>query len=306
MHRSMEALRDIVARHSLKPGNYTDIPGLLLFRADTPTTPVGCVYEPRFCVVVQGSKQVVLGDKIFDYDEHNYLITTVDLPVTGQVTTAAPDKPYLAICFTLDPAEIASLLLDMHSGGAGSSGACSMCLTLGPMTPDISDTVHRVVSLLDSPADIPILAPMFTRELIYRLLQGKQGGVLRQIASSESNLAQINCAINWIKDHFAEQFTIDALARVAGMSTSTFHRQFRAATTMSPLQYRTRIRLQEARKRLMAEGVDAAEIGYAVGYDSPSQFSREYRRMFGRPPVQDVSGLRQASLNSAPMVVDTM
>jgi len=300
-----EALVDVVSRHANEATIHTVLPGVILFRVESPTTPVECVYEPRFCITVQGSKQVVLGDKIFDYNSANYLITTVDLPVTGQVLQATPEKPYLAVCFTLSAADIASLLLDMKSGSRGTESACNMCLGLGQLTGDILDSVSRIIKLLDTPDDIPILFPLFKRELLYRLLQGKQGATLRQIATSESNLSQINRSINWIKKHYAEQFSVEAVAEIADMSPSTFHRNFRSATTMSPLQYRTRIRLQEARRKLMTEGGDVAEIGYSVGYDSPSQFSREYRRMFGRPPLRDISGLRQDALVGTFAQVDT-
>jgi len=292
MQDRLRVLREVMQRHSDGESTTTAVPGLLLFRADAPTVPVTTVYEPRVCLIAQGSKQVMLCDKIFDYDASNYLVATVDLPVTGRITRATPEEPYLALCLSLDPAQIASLLLEMPCQQGESHQLCCMCLTVSPVTHGILDPMTRLVSLLDTPEDIPILASTIMRELLYRLLQGEQGAVLRQIATADSNLSQINRAIHWIREHYAEPFEVASVARVAGMSASSFHRHFRAATTMSPLQYRTQLRLQEARRRLMAEGGDAAEIGFSVGYDSPSQFSREYRRMFGQPPVRDMMGIR--------------
>ncbi|MBB2203108.1 AraC family transcriptional regulator [Gluconacetobacter tumulisoli] len=306
MHEPLTVLRDTIARHCRDASARTAIPGLVFYRADAPTTPVDCVYEPRFCMIVQGSKQVMLCDRIFDYDASNYLIATVDLPVTGQVVKATPEQPYLSLCLSIDPAQIASLLLDMHAARTDHGQLCCMCLGVSPLTPQILDPAARLVGLLDTPQDIPVLAPMIVRELLYRLLHGEQGNVLRQIASAESNLSQINSAISWIRRHFAEQFDIATVARIAGMSPSSFHRHFRAATMMSPLQYRTRLRLQEARKRLMTEGADAAEVGFAVGYDSPSQFSREYRRMFGKPPVRDVNEIRVQPAADVRMMAESL
>ncbi|KXV34784.1 AraC family transcriptional regulator [Gluconobacter thailandicus] len=294
MQDILSRLRDTIDRHCIEPTTRSVVPGLLLFRADAPTTPMDVVYEPRFCVIVQGSKQVMLCDKVFDYDASKYLVTAVDLPVTGQVTQATPEKPYLALCLALDPAQIADLLLEMRDAFPSNGTACPSCMTVSTLTHEILGPVTRLVGLLENPEDIPILLPAIIRELLYRLLQGPQGYVLRQIATAGTNLSQLNRAIGWIRAHYAEAFDIASVAKIAGMSPSSFHRHFRAATMMSPLQYRTRLRLQEARRRLLSATVDAAEAGFAVGYDSPSQFSREYRRMFGVPPARDAQRLRYA------------
>ncbi|CAI9121891.1 AraC family transcriptional regulator [Brytella acorum] len=288
----LDRLRDAIERHCLKPSTNTVLPGLLLFRAEAPTTPMDLVYEPRFCVIVQGSKQVMLCDQTFDYDASKYMVTAVDLPVTSHITHASADEPYLALCLTLDPVQIADVLLEMQHGLGGESLHCSRCMVVSDLTRHILDPVTRLVALLDEPGDMAFLRDSIVRELLYRLLQGPQGGVLRQIATAGSNLSHLNRAIAWIRTHYAEAFDIAEVARLAAMSPSSFHRHFRAATMMSPLQYRTRLRLQEARRQLMSGGVDAAEVGFAVGYDSPSQFSREYRRMFGSPPARDAQRIR--------------
>lgn len=294
MHEMLLRLRDTIDRHCVEPTTRSVVPGLMLFRADAPTTPADVVYEPRFCVIVQGSKQVMLCDQVFDYDASKYLVTAVDLPVTGRITQASPGKPYLALCLSLNPAQIADLLLEMKNAFPATGTACPSCMTVSALTIDILDPVTRLVGLLENPQDIPILQPAIIRELLYRLLQGPQGYVLRQIATAGSNLSQLNRAIGWIRTHYMEAFDIASVARIAGMSPSSFHRHFRAATMMSPLQYRTRLRLQEARRQLLSATVDAAEAGFAVGYDSPSQFSREYRRMFGVPPARDAHAIRLA------------
>lgn len=292
MRDLLDRLRDTIERHCVAPTTRTALPGLLLFKAEAPTTPMDLVYEPRFCIIVQGSKQVMLCDQLFDYDASKYLVTAVDLPVTSHITRASVDKPYLALCLTLDPAQIADILLEMRQGQEGGSPHCSRCMVVSPLTRPILDPVTRLLGLLDEPGDIAFLQRSIVRELLYRLLQGPQGSVLRQIATVGSNLSHLNQAIGWIRDHYTEAFDIGHVARLAGMSPSSFHRHFRAATMMSPLQYRTRLRLQEARRQLMSSAVDAAEVGFAVGYDSPSQFSREYRRMFGNPPARDAQRIR--------------
>ncbi|MCQ9154314.1 AraC family transcriptional regulator [Acidomonas methanolica] len=295
MQEMIIRLRDMVERHCAGSAVRTVVPGLMFFREEAPTMPAEVLYDPRFCIIVQGAKQVVLCDRVFNYDARNYMVTAVDLPVTGQVTLATSDEPYLALCLTLDPGQIAELLLDVQDDELKHGPLCPSCMSVSPLTAEILDPVTRLVTLVERPQDIPVLLPLFQRELLFRLLQGPQGYVLRQIATSGSNLSQINRAMHWIRDHYREPFDIGSVARIAGMSPSSFHRHFRSATMMSPLQYRTRLRLQDARRRLMQGRADAAEVAFAVGYESPSQFSRDYRRMFGHPPVRDVSRIRALS-----------
>ena len=287
-------LRETIIRHATGAWTATPVPGLVLFRSEGRTLPVECMYQPRLCMIVQGSKQVTLGRRIFTYDTRQYLITTVDLPVTGCVTQASADVPYLSLSLDLDPAEIATLLLGTPPVAADTRTPPG--LAVSALTDELLCPMSRLLNLLDSPGDIPVLAPLIKHEILYRLLQGEQGRQLRQIALSDSHLSQISRVIAWIRQHYAQAFDVDALARRAGMSTPSFYRHFRAVTMMSPLQYRTRIRLYEARKRMMAGGDDAAGAGFAVGYDSPSQFSRDYRRLFGAPPARDAAMMRATML----------
>ncbi|EGG77156.1 Putative HTH-type transcriptional regulator yqhC [Gluconacetobacter sp. SXCC-1] len=287
-------LRQTMLRHALDVQTYTPVPGLVLFHSVGQTLPMECLYQPRLCMIVQGSKQVTLGERVFTYNTRKYLIATVDLPVTSCVTQASTDRPYLSLSLDLDPAEIAALLLGAPPVVADTRTPPG--LAVSALTDDLLCPMSRLVNLLDRPEDIPVLAPLVKREILYRLLQGEQGGQLRQIALSGSHLSQVSRVMAWIRQHYAQPFDVDSLARRAGMSTPSFYRHFRAVTMMSPLQYRTRIRLHEARKRMMSGGEDAAGAGFAVGYDSPSQFSRDYRRFFGIPPARDAAMMRAALL----------
>lgn len=296
MAGNLAELQNLVLRHCTQPTVTTAIQELTLYRAEVVSEPIPFVFEPRVYVIVQGSKQVMLRDRVFDYDASHYLVTAVDLPVAGCITQASPERPYLALCLALDPALIAELLLVVNDTQVDPNQACIMGMGLSPLNSDITGPLLRLMRLLDQPEDIPIIKPLIVRELLYRLLQGDQGCALRQIATAGSNLSHINRAIHWISLHYAEPFDVARAASVAGMGLSTFHRHFRAATNMSPLQYRTQLRLQEARRRMVSENVDAAEAAFAVGYESPSQFSREYRRMFGRPPARDALCVRADQL----------
>ncbi|GAN70475.1 AraC family transcriptional regulator [Acetobacter syzygii] len=297
MSDNLAELQNLVLKHCTRSTVTTAIPELTLYRAEAVSEPIPFVFEPRVYVIVQGSKQVMLRDRVFDYDASHYLVTAVDLPVAGCITQASPEHPYLALCLALDPVQIAELLLVVNEQQVDPNQACIMGMGLSPLNAGIIDPLLRLMKLLDQPEDIPILKPLIVRELLYRLLQGDQGCALRQIATAGSTLSQINRAIHWISQHYVESFDISRAASVAGMGLSTFHRHFRVATNMSPLQYRTQLRLQEARRRMVSENVDAAEAAFAVGYESPSQFSREYRRMFGRPPAKDALCVRADQLS---------
>ncbi len=279
----------LIAQNCVQTRTTTAIPRVSLVRADSPTLPVGVVYQPMLCIVAQGAKRTLLGDTVVDYHAGQYLVVSVDLPVTGAVVQAHPDAPYLALSLALDPAVLAEMLLAMP---AQPTGAPPPGLAVSPVTPGLLDATLRLLRLLDTPAHIPMLAPLIEREILYRLLTGAQAPMLRQIALAHSHLAHIGRAIAWIRSHFAEPLRIAALAQQVHMTASTFHRHFKAVTAMSPLQYQKQIRLQEARRLLLAGQADAASIGFAVGYESPSQFSREYARLFGQPPVRDAVRLR--------------
>ena len=276
----------------------TAIPGLNAIRLSQPSNAVPGVATPALCIVAQGRKRVIAGDRVLSYDAENFLVITVDTPTVGQVIEASPENPYLCIKLDLDPAEIAALLIDVGGLNPG-AGDAEPSLAVGRITDDLLDAAIRLVKLLNRPEDIPVLAPMIKREILYRLLQSDQVTKLQQIAVAESRLQQVNRAIGWIKRNFSESFAIETLAAEARMSASALHLHFKAVTAMSPLQYQKQIRLQEARRLMFTEAVDAATAGHRVGYDSPSQFSREYARLFGAPPLRDVARLKAGELTSA-------
>jgi AraC-like DNA-binding protein len=252
------------------------------------------MYEPSICLVVQGAKHVKLGDDGFVYDAQHYLITSVHLPTVVQVTEASPDKPYLGLRLKFSLREIAQLMADSHLPPPKSQQS-SRGMATGENTPELVNAFVRLIELLDNEQDIPILAPVVHREIIYRLLVGDQGARLRQIAAAGSQSQQIARAIEWLKENFAQPLRIDDLAEKASMSTSTFHHHFRSMTALSPLQYMKQLRLQEARNLMFSQRLDAATAAFQVGYESPSQFSREYSRLFGAPPLRDISNLRQTA-----------
>jgi len=288
-------LRTLIARHAHGVEMATALPGLMLASIDGPTQPIHHLYEPVFAVVAQGAKRAVLGEKLIDYRAGQYLLVSVDLPITGHVAEASAEAPFLAAGLMLKPAAIASLLLEA-AAGAVTTSASTAGLGVSNLTGELLDPLVRLLRLLDLPRDVAVLAPMAEREILWRLLCGEQGAMLRQIGLADSRLSQVGRAIGWIRKHYAEPLRIDQLASIAAMSLSSFHRHFRAVTSMSPLQYQKQIRLQEARARLMAEAGDVAAIGFGVGYDSPSQFSREYSRLFGVPPGRDSERLRSLSI----------
>lgn len=268
------------------------IPGLSLFRREQPTEPASGMYEPGVCLVAQGSKRVLLGDDIFVYDAKHYLITSVHLPTIVQVTEASPEKPYLGLMLKFDLREVSQLMLDSNLPQPRPQQS-SRGMATGETTPQLLDAFVRLIDLLKDEKDIPILAPVIQREIVYRLLVGDQGERLRQIATAGSQSQQIAKAIGWLKNNYSQAVSMDELAMEANMSTSTFHHHFKALTALSPLQYQKQLRLQEARRLMLMEHMDAANAAFQVGYESPSQFSREYSRQFGAPPLRDVIKLRQ-------------
>lgn len=282
----------IIARYA-KQGDVhtTAVPGLSLFRRHKPTEPVSGIYEPSICMVAQGAKRVLLGDDIFVYDAHHYLITSVHLPTVVQVIEASREKPYLGLRLTFDLRELSQLITDSNLPSPRAQQS-KRGMATGKVTLPLLMAVQRLIGLLDDPDDIPILAPIIQREILYRLLVGDQGVRLRQIASAGSQGRQIVQAINWIKNHFNQPLRVDDLAKQARMSTSTFHHHFRSMTNLSPLQFQKQLRLSEARNLMLTEHFDAASASFEVGYESPSQFSREYGRLFGAPPSRDISNLR--------------
>ena len=262
------------------------LPGLQLIGSTMVTEAQQLVYEPMLCIILEGAKNTTLGAETHTYSAGQYLVVSADLPVSGQVIAA----PYLAIGIPLDPAMIAELLVEIE--GAMLETAPVRALAVSDMDDDLIDTVTRLVRLVDRPSEAAVLAPMIRRELIWRLLTGERGDMMRQIGSAGGRLEQVRRAIRWLRQNYAEPMRIERLAQVAGMSETSLHRHFKAVTAMSPLQYQKQVRLQEARTLLLSRGQDMAAIGFAVGYDSPSQFSREYSRLFGQPPRRDLKRLR--------------
>lgn len=292
---AIDALASGIARWTDKIERYdTAVPGFSLFRREEPTAPAGGMYEPSICMVAQGAKRVILGDDTYVYDAQHYLITSVHLPTVVQILEASREKPCLGLMLKLDPRELSQLMADSDLPPPRTQQS-SRGMATGKMTLPLLTAFQRLIDLLDEPADIPILSPIIQREIIYRLLVGDQGARLRQIASAGSQSHRIARAIDWLKSNFAQPLRIDDLAGQAGMSSSTFHHHFRSMTAVSPLQYQKRLRLQEARRLMMAERLEAATAAFQVGYESPSQFNREYSRLFGAPPLRDVTNLRKTA-----------
>jgi AraC-like DNA-binding protein len=292
MEGALEALRQSIARWTEQGTQLmTAIPSLSLYRQDAPTQPTSYMQEPSLCLIAQGVKRVLLGDDTYVLDVHHFLITSVDLPTMVQIITASRKQPYLSLILKLDQHEMAQLMVDSHLPPPRAQQS-SRGMATGAVTVPLLSACQRLIDLLAAPQDIPILAPLIQREILYRLLVGDQGARLRQIASAGSQSHQVAQAIEWLKRHYTRPLRIEDLAVHVHMSPSTFHQHFRALTAMSPLQYQKWLRLNEARRLMLTERHDAATAAFQVGYESPSQFSREYRRVFGAPPLRDIKSLR--------------
>jgi AraC-like DNA-binding protein len=290
--QQLQELQQNILRHSTEPVTTTAIPGLTLYHADS-DQPLSAqlIYTPMVCIMVQGEKRVFLGDSVFRYTPASYLISSVDLPVKGVVCNVAPGEPYLALSLAIDTALLSELMMTLPPAPISKEPSCG--LAVAAITTPLLDCFVRLTRLLDDPLTSPHLTPLIAREVLFRLLQGEQAQMLRQIATRGSRTAQVARAIRWIRDHYARPFSMNALCKIANMSPASLHRHFRVVTAMSPLQYQKQVRLQEARRLLIAEGQDAATAAFHVGYASPSQFSREYSRTFGKPPRQDTAILRE-------------
>ncbi|MGH6861576.1 MAG: AraC family transcriptional regulator N-terminal domain-containing protein [Phyllobacterium sp.] len=290
---SIDDLAVLIARHAPQDGTHaTIVPPMTLIRYSKAMEPVHALYKPALCIVAQGRKQAMLGDCAYVYDPASYLVVAVDLHVIGTVLGASSDRPYLCLQFDLDLVALGDLMLSHPAHHTAPASGSMPGLALSEAEPGLIDAATRLVRLLDEPAGVAALAPLIEREILYRLMTGGQGRMLHHIASSESRLAQIGRAIGWIKRHYASSFGIDDLAGIANMSPSSFHEHFKLVTSMTPLQYRNQLRLQEARRLMVIEAHDAATAGFRVGYDSPSQFSRDYLRVFGASPARDATRLR--------------
>ncbi|EMD82263.1 AraC family transcriptional regulator [Pacificimonas flava] len=289
--RRITDLAALIARHAPQEGMAaTAVPGLSLIRSDRPTVPVPAVYEASLCLIAQGSKRVSIADRSVVYDASRYLLVSVDLPLIGHILEASAETPYLRCKIDLDMTMLADLLVS--EGRTEKSDLPALAVYSGDA--DLTDAASRLVALLETPANIATLAPLIEQEILYRLLTGPHGVMLRHIASTGSHLNQITRAIAAIRGGFRERLRIKDVAEAAGMSPSSLHAHFKTITRMTPLEYQKQLRLQEARQLMLAEGVSAGSAGFSVGYDSPSQFSREYRRLFGAPPQQDIERLQNA------------
>lgn len=274
----------------------TAIPRLALARATQMQHPVHGMYEPAFCVLAQGSKRVLLSDEVYLYDSSQYLVVAQNLPVSGQVVDASPEAPYLGLRLSFDVKEITALALDLQLGKTPPTRASQRGIFTGELSPTLLDPVLRLVKLLDTPEDVAALAPLITREILYRLLRSSDGWRLAQMALVDSHSQRIAQAINVLSQRFQEPLRIEDLADRVHMSVSSLHQHFKAVTAMSPLQFQKQLRLQEARRIMIGEHVDAATAGHRVGYESQSQFNREYSRFFGSPPARDIKRLREMQL----------
>lgn len=271
----------------------TQVPGLALRRYTAPTEPASYLHEPSVCLVAQGAKRVFLGEDEYVYDDNHYLVTSVGLPAVGHVIEASPARPFLGLILRLDLRELARLMVD-SSLPATRTQQTGRGMAVGRLTVPLLNAFERLIDLLDEPGNIPILAPLVQREILYRLLMSPQGPRLRQIATAGSHSHQIARTLDWIRENFDRTLKVDDLASSAGMSASSFHQHFRTMTNMSPLQYQKWIRLHEARRLMLTESLDATRAAFQVGYESASQFSREYSRLFGAPPLRDIKRMNLA------------
>lgn len=290
---ALQSLIDLISRHAPTDGIHdTPIAGVSLVRSGQPTVPMPVVYEPTLCLIAQGRKHVVAGSASYVYDAATYLVASVGIPVMGSVIEASEQAPYLCLVLDLDMSALSDLAL-RHPTPDETRDLPVSGIELNTITPPLLDAAVRLVGLLDTPSDIGELAPLIIREMLYRLLIGNSNGVIRQMAKADSRLSQIARSIAWLRSHYHESCRIEDMADIAGMSRSTFHEHFKAVTAMTPLEFRSQLRLQEARRLMVAQAFDAAGAGYRVGYESPSQFSRDYGRMFGLPPGKDAERLRR-------------
>jgi AraC-like DNA-binding protein len=289
-----EELVERIARAVPEDGTTQPLEGLYLHRSSAPLQPIHSVLEPSFCLIAQGSKEVLLGHSRYRYDPSHYLIATVDLPYVGQVLEASKEHPYLSLRLELDPSLVGSVMVE--AGLSSPPGPADVrAIDVSPLDLNLQDCIVRLVRLLDSPAGAPVLMPLITREIIYRLLMGKQGARLRHLATLEGYTLPIARAVERLRQDFDQPLRVEHLARDLGMSVSGLYHHFKAVTGTSPLQFQKQLRLQEARRLMLSEDHDAASAAYRVGYHDASQFNREYKSLFGVPPMRDVQRLREAA-----------
>lgn len=291
-----QELAALVAQYTDDKGNgahQTAIAQLEFMRESSASTAICSVFEPVLAIVIQGKKEALLGEETYQYGAAQYLVISVDLPLSGFVTEATPDKPYLGFKLNLDPVQLCDIIAQIQPNTEKKENSVRG-LFVSNADVALLDCAIRLTRLLDTPQDIPFLAPMMIREIYYRLLIGEQSEAVRQIATAGSNMQRIAEVIKLLKANFTKSLRVEDLAEQANMSAASFHRHFRKVTSMSPLQYQKQLRLLEARRLMLVDNADATNAAYQVGYESPSQFSREYSRMFGSPPIKDIERLRMA------------
>lgn len=293
MQDTITELRQLALKHAKGLEIESAIPRVAISRCDATTGPMPAFYEPMICLILQGARCILIGDQAIHYDQPSYFVSTIDVPATGDVICAGPEQPYLSITLKFDATLISDVLLSMKDNVPAVPADPYSGFGIAPVTLELLDTWLRLIRLLDAPKDIAVLGPLIEREIIYRLLNGPRGSMLRQLATGDSRLGQVRRAIGWIRDNLAEPFQVEDLAARAGMSVSAFHRHFKAVTAMSPVQYQKRLRLHVARRRLIAEAGDVARVAFSVGYESVTQFGREYAREFGASPARDAARLRR-------------
>jgi AraC-like DNA-binding protein len=281
----LDQLKTLILRHGASHAAHPALPNVVFSIYTAPTQPVLYMAEPALALMVQGAKQVALGEQVYRYAAGQYLIYLIDLPLSSNVIQASEEEPLLGLGLVLRPEAIASLLLE--SRVIPQKKAEQPTIAVSNLADDLLDPIVRLIKLLDKPGDIPVLAASIEREILWRLINGEQGAMVRQLGLADSRTVQIARAIKWIRSHYTEALRIENLAAIAGMSVTSFYRHFLATTSLSPIQFQKQVRLQMARSLLASSLRGVADIGLAVGYDSPSQFSREYRRLFGRPPRED-------------------
>lgn len=285
----IEDIRAMALRHAGR--DEPTLPRLKIYSSEAPTELMALIYEPVVCLVLQGKKRTLIGNETLEYGPGDCMIVAAELAAMGKISEASPNKPFLCANLYLDPVLVSSLLADVASIPETS---VSSGFDVTKASPLLLEAWRRMVELLERPLEIPVMASHVEHELLFRLLMGPQGRLLRQMAVVDSRLSHIRRAMEWIRKHYAERLSVEAMAEVAGMSVSVFHRRFKAVTGLSPLQYQKHVRLHEARRRIVAANAKASAVAFAVGYESASQFSREYKRLFGGPPRRDAAGIQSA------------
>jgi AraC-like DNA-binding protein len=288
MEKPLDELRRLAA-HAQNRRTETSIPRVAMVQGEIPEHELAAVYDPMVNLILRGSKSMTIGDRTLHYDPATYFVMSIDLPAVGTIHPASTGEPYLAVSLTIDPQVVGAMLAD---AGPVTSVPSPEGFSVAAVTPELLDAWVRMLRLIKHPADIAMLAPAYEREILYRVLQGPHAAMLRDIATPDTALSRIRLAIQWIRNNFTSPLRVEMLADIAAMSASAFHRHFKAATAMSPLQFQKRIRLLQARMLLISGGQSAAAVAFDVGYESASQFSREYTRLFGTPPARDGLMLR--------------